>query len=211
MGDSEDPQAAGRPSEIEDTQILEPVPQGGSGGRAFPLRVVAWSAGALVAGLLLGYGITSAVTSGDDNVAAAATPTPAASEPVATTATPEETPTEATGEPSSTADESDEALEGAACVAVITAEEQWSNGFKYDIDVTAGESALTGWTVTVVIGPDATVDSPWRASLSSSEGGVATFVNEDFNGDVDAGETVDFGFNGSGSPSDDVTLTCAAG
>ncbi|WP_062204620.1 cellulose binding domain-containing protein [Demequina salsinemoris] len=99
--------------------------------------------------------------------------------------------------------------EGAACTAIVTAADSWEGGFKLDIEIVAGEGGLDGWTVTADLGADATAEGPWRARLVSSDDGIATFVSEDYNAELDAGSTTTFGFNATGPAPERPVLSCA--
>jgi endo-1,4-beta-xylanase len=96
---------------------------------------------------------------------------------------------------------------GAGCTATI-ALNQWNGGFVATIRVTAGASALTGWTVGLTVPSGAAVTNTWNATASGSSGAVS-FTNVGYNGSVAAGAYTEFGFQGTGTgPSG--TPACAA-
>ncbi|MFD9701175.1 endo-1,4-beta-xylanase [Lentzea sp. NPDC059081] len=92
------------------------------------------------------------------------------------------------------------------CTASVSLN-QWNGGFVATIKVTAGSSALTGWRVTTTLS-GGTVTSSWSANRSGTSGTV-TFTNVDYNGAVPAGQSTEFGFQGTGSGSG-LTPSCAA-
>ncbi|XVV09226.1 endo-1,4-beta-xylanase [Actinoplanes sp. CA-131856] len=91
---------------------------------------------------------------------------------------------------------------GAGCSASVTLN-QWNGGFVATVRVTAGSSAIRGWTATVTLPSGAAVTNTWNASRSGS-----AFTNVSYNGSVTAGGSTEFGFQGTGTgPS---AATCAA-
>ncbi|KKJ93605.1 endo-1,4-beta-xylanase [Micromonospora sp. HK10] len=97
---------------------------------------------------------------------------------------------------------------GNGCTASLTLN-QWQGGFVTNVRVTAGTSPLNGWSVTLTLPSGATVTNTWSAQPSGTSGAV-TFRNVDYNRQVGAGATTEFGFQGVGTgPSG--TATCTAG
>ena len=84
------------------------------------------------------------------------------------------------------------------CTASVSLN-QWNGGFVATIKVTAGSSALNGWRVTTTLS-GGTVISSWSSNRSGTSGTV-TFTNVDYNGSVPAGQSTEFGFQGTGSGS----------
>lgn len=76
------------------------------------------------------------------------------------------------------------------------------------VKVTAGTTALSGWTVTTNLPSGATVTNGWSAANSGTSGTV-NWTNVSYNGSVAAGQSTEFGFQGTGS-ADGVTAACAA-
>ncbi|MFD5831433.1 endo-1,4-beta-xylanase [Lentzea sp. NPDC060358] len=93
-----------------------------------------------------------------------------------------------------------------ACSATVSLN-QWNEGFVATVKVTAGSSALNGWSVTTTVS-NATVTSSWSANRSGNSGSV-TFTNVDYNANVPAGGSTEFGFQGSGNGSG-LNPTCTA-
>ncbi|MFL6120767.1 cellulose binding domain-containing protein, partial [Actinophytocola sp.] len=84
---------------------------------------------------------------------------------------------------------------------------QWTGGFVTTVRVTAGAAAVTGWTVTAALPPDTTITSGWNANRSADTGTVQ-FTNVGFNGAVAPGQSVEFGYQGTGTGSG-ATQTCS--
>ncbi|PGH44272.1 1,4-beta-xylanase [Micromonospora sp. WMMA1996] len=84
----------------------------------------------------------------------------------------------------------------------------WTGGFVATVRVTAGSGGTRGWTVTMTLPGGASVTNTWSATASGSTGTVR-FTNVDYNGQLGAGQSTEFGFQGNGSGSG-MTPTCAA-
>jgi len=96
---------------------------------------------------------------------------------------------------------------GSGCTASVSLN-QWTGGFVATVKVTAGSTALTGWTAGVTLPAGAAVTSAWNAQASGSSGTVS-FTNVSYNGSVAAGSSTEFGFQGTGvGPS--ATPSCTA-
>jgi cellulase/cellobiase CelA1 len=93
------------------------------------------------------------------------------------------------------------------CTAVASVN-QWNGGFVTTMRVTAGSTALTGWTVEVTLPAGTTVTNSWDTTRSASTGTVA-FTNVGHNGALGAGQTTAFGFQGTGT-GPGTTPTCTA-
>ncbi|BCY10256.1 cellulase family glycosylhydrolase [Actinoplanes sp. L3-i22] len=99
---------------------------------------------------------------------------------------------------------------GKACTATYTVTGSWSGGFQGDVKVTAGSSAITGWTVKWTYANGQTVTNAWNATVTSS-GAAVTAKNVSYNGSVAAGASTSFGFLGSWTGSNPVpAVTCTA-
>ncbi|MFF5218805.1 CotH kinase family protein [Micromonospora sp. NPDC000442] len=99
---------------------------------------------------------------------------------------------------------------GGGCTATYTVTNQWSGGFQGEVRVTAGGSAIRGWTVTWTYPAGQTVTQAWNATVTS-QGSAVTARNVSYNGNLAAGASTTFGFLGSttGTPSTP-TPTCTA-
>lgn len=95
------------------------------------------------------------------------------------------------------------------CTATYTLVNQWSGGFQAEIRVTAGASAIRGWTVTWQLGSGQSLTQIWNATATTS-GSTVTARNADYNGALGAGANTTFGFIGSGNAGSAPAVTCAA-
>ncbi|GAA3752976.1 endo-1,4-beta-xylanase [Micromonospora maritima] len=84
----------------------------------------------------------------------------------------------------------------------------WTGGFVATVRVTAGSGGTLGWAVTMTLPGGASVTNTWSATASGSTGTVR-FTNVDYNGQLGAGQSTEFGFQGNGSGSG-LTPSCAA-
>ncbi|WP_405089893.1 endo-1,4-beta-xylanase [Micromonospora sp. NBC_01392] len=84
----------------------------------------------------------------------------------------------------------------------------WTGGFVATVKVTAGSAGTRGWTVSLTLPGGASVTNTWSATASGGTGTVR-FANVDYNGQLGAGQSTEFGFQGNGSASG-LTPTCAA-
>ncbi|MFB9238056.1 endo-1,4-beta-xylanase [Plantactinospora siamensis] len=85
----------------------------------------------------------------------------------------------------------------AGCTASVTLN-QWNGGFVANVRVIAGAAALNGWSVTIALPSGASVTNTWSAQASGSSGAVR-FANVNYNGTVGAGQSTEFGFQGTGT------------
>ncbi|WP_323374126.1 cellulose-binding domain-containing protein [Plantactinospora alkalitolerans] len=73
---------------------------------------------------------------------------------------------------------------------------QWTGGFTAAIRVTAGDTAVNGWTVTWTYGGDQRITNSWNAQVSQS-GTAVTARNVAWNGSLPAGGSTEFGVQGT--------------
>ena len=98
----------------------------------------------------------------------------------------------------------------AGCSASYTVGGQWPGGFQAEVRVTAGGSAISGWTVTWTYANGQQVTNAWNASVTSS-GSAVTARNVGYNGAIGAGGSTTFGFLGSWNGTNSVpTVSCTA-
>ncbi|SCG69857.1 cellulase family glycosylhydrolase [Micromonospora halophytica] len=96
------------------------------------------------------------------------------------------------------------------CTAIYTIVNSWQGGFQGEVKVTAGSSAINGWTAKWTFADGQSVSQSWNATLSSS-GSTWTAHNVDYNGRLGAGASTSFGFIGSWNGTNSVpAVTCAA-
>ncbi|MEU4422881.1 cellulase family glycosylhydrolase [Actinoplanes sp. NPDC024001] len=97
-----------------------------------------------------------------------------------------------------------------ACTATYSVAGQWPGGFQGDVKVTAGPSAINGWTVTWTYANGQTVSGHWGSTVTSS-GATVTARNAGWNGRLAAGASTSFGFLGSWTGANSVpAVTCTA-
>ena len=96
---------------------------------------------------------------------------------------------------------------GAACTASVSLN-TWTGGFVATVRVTAGNAAIRGWTVRVTLPGGTAVTGTWNAQASGSTATV-NFANVSYNGQVSAGGSTEFGFQGTGT-APTATPTCTA-
>ena len=96
------------------------------------------------------------------------------------------------------------------CTAAYSIAGSWPGGFQGEVKVTAGSSAINGWTVTWTYANGQTVTQAWNATVTSS-GSAVTAKNVSYNGKLAAGGSTTFGFLGSWNGSNSApALTCSA-
>jgi hypothetical protein len=76
------------------------------------------------------------------------------------------------------------------------------------VNVTAGNAAVNGWKVTVNLPNGTAITSLWGGVATGSTGAVPV-TNAAYNGQLSAGQSTSFGFQGSGV-GNGVTVSCAA-
>ncbi|MEH1164416.1 cellulase family glycosylhydrolase [Micromonospora sp. CPCC 205539] len=86
------------------------------------------------------------------------------------------------------------------CTATYTVVNQWQGGFQGEVRVTAGATAITGWSARWTFANGQSVSQSWNTALTSS-GAVVSARNVDYNGRLAAGVSTSFGFIGSWSGS----------
>ncbi|WP_436533631.1 cellulase family glycosylhydrolase [Actinoplanes sp. HUAS TT8] len=112
--------------------------------------------------------------------------------------------------PSSSPSASPSQPAGKACTASYAISGSWPGGFQGDVKVTAGSSAITGWTVTWTYANGQKVSNAWSATVTSS-GSTVTAKNVSYNGSLGAGASTSFGFLGSWTGTNPVpALSCTA-
>ncbi|ACU36523.1 endo-1,4-beta-xylanase [Actinosynnema mirum] len=96
----------------------------------------------------------------------------------------------------------------AGCTATVSLN-SWNGGFVATVKVTAGSAAINSWNVTTNLPSGVSVTGSWNAERTGTSGAVQ-WRNAAYNGKVAAGQSTEFGFQGTGSAG---TLTpgCTAG
>ncbi|MGW7268481.1 endo-1,4-beta-xylanase [Streptomyces sp. NPDC054842] len=92
----------------------------------------------------------------------------------------------------------------ATCSVSYTRTAQWNGGFNGQVTVTAGSTAITGWTVAVTVTPPQKVSATWNGSPTWDSSGNVMTMRPNGNGSLAAGASTGFGFtvttNGNTSP-----------
>ncbi|WNV86010.1 endo-1,4-beta-xylanase [Umezawaea sp. Da 62-37] len=96
---------------------------------------------------------------------------------------------------------------GGGCTASVSLN-SWAQGFVATVKVTAGSSAISSWTVTLGLPSGATVTNSWNAQGTGTTG-TTQWKNVNFNGNVAAGQSTEFGVQATGSGSG-ITTSCSA-
>ena len=121
------------------------------------------------------------------------TPSPTTPSP----SSPPSTPPPSTPPPSTSPPASSPAP-GASCTATYQTTSSWQGGFQGQITVTAGKTAISGWTVTWPLGSGQSITQSWGAELTVS-GSTVTVRNASWNGSLAANATAQFGFLANGN------------
>ncbi len=100
---------------------------------------------------------------------------------------------------------------GRSCTAAYRIAGQWQGGFQGEVRVTAGSTAVNGWTVTWTFADGQSLTQAWNATTTST-GATVTARNVGYNGSLGAGAGTTFGFlgNWNGTNSVPASLSCTA-
>ncbi|GAA0554451.1 endo-1,4-beta-xylanase [Paractinoplanes ferrugineus] len=131
------------------------------------------------------------------------TVSPSVSPSVSPTVSPSASPTVSPSVPPTDPPSSSPAPAG--CSASVSLN-SWNGGFVASVRVTAGSAPINGWSVGLTLPSGASVTSAWSATNTGTSGAVR-FANVSYNGQVAAGQSVEFGFQGTGSATG-LTPTC---
>ncbi|WP_369174756.1 cellulose binding domain-containing protein [Streptomyces sp. R28] len=158
---------------------------------------------AVTAAAVIGFGGALLVSARGDGAAAR---DPAPSAPTAPSVVPSGTAPGAPG--------AGDAGDPPACTASFRTVNSWQGGYQGEVTVTnAPASSVSGWTATVVPADGARLTQVWDGTLTTTRDGTATVANASWNGRLEPGASVKFGFladasASTGAPS--ATVTCAA-
>ena len=99
----------------------------------------------------------------------------------------------------------------AGCTAAYSITSAWQGGYQGQVTVTAGSSAISGWTVSWTYPASETINNLWNGSYTQS-GNSVTVSNANYNGSVAAGGNTNFGFTATDTGSDTAPAqpTCTA-
>ena len=109
--------------------------------------------------------------------------------------------------PSSTPSTTPSSQPPGGCSAAVSVN-QWTGGYTASVNVTAGAAPIHGWTVTMALPAGAAITNTWNATASGN--GPIRFTNVGYNGAVGAGQTTNFGFQGTGTGQGMTVSSCAA-
>jgi Cellulose binding domain len=98
-----------------------------------------------------------------------------------------------------------------ACTATYQIVNQWQGGFQAGVTVSAGSSAINGWTVRWTFANGQTITQLWNG-VSTVSGSTVTVRNASFNGSLGANASTTFGFtaNWTGTNAVPTSLTCTS-
>jgi lysophospholipase L1-like esterase len=100
---------------------------------------------------------------------------------------------------------------GKTCTAAYSVTNQWSGGFQAGVQITAGSSAISSWTVTWTFANGQTVAQFWDSAITSN-GPALTARNLSYNGGLSAGGRAQFGFIGNWTATNSApAAACTAG
>jgi hypothetical protein len=137
----------------------------------------------------------------------AATPTPTVNRTPSPTAKPTSNPTST---PITTPGTSVTPTGGSGtCSASFHLDNSWTGGFQATVTVTAGSSAITGWTANWTWPSGQSITNSWNAALMLGTGGLVSAANMNYNGALAAGGNTTFGLQGNGNAVTP-TLSCTA-
>lgn len=101
------------------------------------------------------------------------------------------------------------AASSGTCTAEVSVGSSWAGGFVADVTVTAGDTALRAWKVDLELPDGVTVSNTWSGTYTGTSGAI-TISNTAGSSALRAGESVNLGFQGSGSL-ETLEATCTAG
>jgi endo-1,4-beta-xylanase len=93
------------------------------------------------------------------------------------------------------------------CSAAVSVD-SWNGGFVATVTVTAGSGGTNGWNVALTLPSGSSMTGSWNATPSGSAGAVQ-FTNASYNGKISAGQSAQFGFQGTGAGAG-ITASCTA-
>jgi hypothetical protein len=88
-----------------------------------------------------------------------------------------------------------------ACTVTYTTTSQWTGGFVASVTITAGPSAIDGWTLKFRFPGDQQVTNAWNG-VESQSGENVTITSESYNAGIPAGGSTSLGFQGTWNTSD---------
>ena len=95
---------------------------------------------------------------------------------------------------------------GGGCLATLSVVNAWNGGFIGSVKVSAPESAISRWTVSLTIPGGTSITNVWNGQLSGS-----AVTSASWNWSVPARGSTDFGFQATGSATGMAVAGCTAG
>jgi alpha-galactosidase len=89
---------------------------------------------------------------------------------------------------------------GGPCTARYRLVGSWSGGFQGEVTITAGTSAISGWSATWTLSAGQTLSQIWNATATTT-GTTVTARNVSYNGSLGPNASTQFGFLAAGNPS----------
>lgn len=161
-------------------------------GTAYGYEIVALDAAGRVSPTLSAVAFTTAGTT---------TPSPS---PTQSSASPSATPTSsASPTPSPSVSPTPSPTGAASCSVAYSLMNSWSGGFQAQVTLTAGATAINGWTVAWTFPGDQKITQLWNASYTQA-GEQVSAANLSYNAALAPNSSVSFGFTGTfaaGDPS----------
>ncbi|RMI34544.1 endo-1,4-beta-xylanase [Streptomyces triticirhizae] len=81
-----------------------------------------------------------------------------------------------------------------SCTVSYEETDRWGDRFNGRVTVRAGDTAITGWTVTVTVTSPQQVSTTWNGTPSWDSGGNVMTMRPNGNGNLAAGQSTSFGF-----------------
>ncbi|WP_432932870.1 cellulose binding domain-containing protein [Microbispora sp. CA-135349] len=113
-----------------------------------------------------------------------------------------------TSSPTPSPSSSPSPVPGGPCLTSYRTVNSWPGGFQGEVTVTAGASAVNGWTVTWTLSSGQSISQVWNGTLSTS-GSAVSVSNVSYNGSLQPSTSTTFGFIAAGTPST-AALTCTS-
>ncbi|MEV7230700.1 cellulose binding domain-containing protein [Polymorphospora sp. NPDC051019] len=95
------------------------------------------------------------------------------------------------------------------CTATHRIVNQWQGGFQGEVTVRAGTASIGGWTVRFSYAGAEQVTQAWNATVTQT-GRAVTAGNVGWNGSLNPGTSVTFGYLGTGTPAATPAATCTS-
>jgi len=86
-----------------------------------------------------------------------------------------------------------EILSGGFCQVTYSPRDHWETGFVVDVSVVNQLGNLSSWEVSFTLPTGETITDMWNGDRSANEGYVQV-VNQDYNGNINDGSNIEFGF-----------------